>query len=214
MRKRTTNDEGNDVPVRFQYFVEVARRYGIDGLLIPSELERFANGLDPVQICDLAKVYESVRRRGDQFEISRWIDSCSPGDRREGLAARAFRLFVLFDELARRQMSPSASGEVQYIPEPRRKLEWSKLPREFHYLVSAAEQYGVYESDDSRLKLSESITDAAVQRLRTLASRVRGRGDYKKLGAWWRTFPITKHREASLLYFLFGVMDQLDLKFD
>jgi hypothetical protein len=90
----------------------------------------------------------------------------------------------------------------------------AELPSELHYLIEPAMKYGRYQFDDDVDEFLRTVREDELIELEEIASRVRADGDYDKVKEWLHAYRITEFEEASRLYFLFGVLDAADLKFD
>jgi hypothetical protein len=90
----------------------------------------------------------------------------------------------------------------------------SKLPTELAYLAEPAMRYGVYHFDNEMDTFLSSASKVAMEELATLAERVRLNNHYPRVNAWLNEFRMTQFEEAANLYFMFGLMDMADLRFD
>ena len=90
----------------------------------------------------------------------------------------------------------------------------AELPTELAYLVGPAMRYGVHRFDAQVDEFLSSASEAEMDELARLAERVRLNEHYPKVNEWLRRYKMTEYREAANLYFMFGVMDAADLKFE
>ena len=88
------------------------------------------------------------------------------------------------------------------------------LPADLHYLIEPALRYGRYQFDDEIFDFLDRATEDEMEELATVAKRVLLNDDFPRVNAFLKQYPITGSDEATRLYFLFGVMDYADLRFD
>lgn len=174
-----------------------------------------AEGLGWWQLRALRRLYAKIKANGHNRPLNEWCDDT----RDESNAARTARwgvygLLCLFRQLKTMGIQPFVDGAVG--PEDTRPvvpLDWSKLPPELAYLAGPAEKYGAFQFDDPIVEfLQERMTGSERAELSALSPR--SRDDFEAINRWLDEFPMTKHREAALVYFtghLMGWGEELGL---
>jgi len=204
-----------DGRAEFAYLANVASKYGM--LYLAQDFEQFIAAIDGATLAELAAAYQEIDRRQDSYRLSRWLqhifEERKPDFREKRFAQQLGQLFVLFEQLAEREISPFDSRQVAYI-EPFQKPDWDNVPDELRYLIEPAQKYGGSLSEVEILKTLESGNDADMELLTAVAEKVRLNGHYQLLLDWLKQFPSDKHEEAKILYSLFGVMDHAGLDFE
>lgn len=202
--------------VEFDYLREVAQKYGM--FYSGKDLDEFSAQLTQEQKKELGAAYEEIDKRQDAYRLSRWIHGCKFEDKRPGFHELRFaqqlgQLFVVFDQLAGREMAPFASRRVAFI-EKYQKPVWSNVPDELKYLIDVAQTYAGSLSEADMRSVVDRATDADIEILARTAERVRARGDYPVFLNWLKHWPLDKHEEAKIIYSLFGVLDHAGLRFE
>jgi hypothetical protein len=86
------------------------------------------------------------------------------------------------------------------------------LPQELHYLIQPALTYGVYQFDEDIDRFLKTVSDDDLRTLYELGQTVSENGHYAAVNEFLSQITPWSP-EAANLYFLFGVMDALDVKF-
>lgn len=90
----------------------------------------------------------------------------------------------------------------------------SLLPDDLKYLVAPALEYGVNQFGDDVDSFLVQASDEELKLLEELAGKVLKQNDYARVNKWLDQYPITDYQEAACLYFLFGILDTADFRFD
>ncbi|MDR0521735.1 MAG: hypothetical protein LBH00_07760 [Planctomycetaceae bacterium] len=94
------------------------------------------------------------------------------------------------------------------------KIDTTIVPDELSYLVEPSQKYKDYRFAEQLEWLSQNISKEELESLQIIAEKVRHQKDYVKVNRWLDRFKMTKYPIAADIYFLFGVMDALDIVFD
>ena len=89
-----------------------------------------------------------------------------------------------------------------------------RLPADLHYLIGPALRHGKYQWDDEIFEFLDRASEAEMGELAVVAERVLWNSDYRRVLAFLDEYSIIENYESACLYYLFGVMDYADLKFD
>ncbi len=89
-----------------------------------------------------------------------------------------------------------------------------ELPPELAYLAEPAQRYGIHRFDKDIDLFLARAGDAELSELAAVAERVRLNGDFSKVNTWLDGFEIDQHEEVANLYFLFGLLEAADIKFE
>ncbi|MBX9681477.1 MAG: hypothetical protein K2X38_22200 [Gemmataceae bacterium] len=87
------------------------------------------------------------------------------------------------------------------------------LPEELHFLIEPALKYGFHRSDSEREKKKKRLTENDLEILAATAERYRLAAPHGEVDDFFDRYSIGKFPEAAKLYWLFGLMDELGLKF-
>lgn len=194
------------IPDRFKYLNETARKYCIDVVQLEDpkgesfDRNQYLDTLSPRDIAQIAGAFSEIERRNDSKELSRWIQD-DPD--RDPTRRQIFLLFVLFEALAQRGIEPFTSRAVQ-IQSESPKFDWSKLPAALDFLAKPAEKYGRYQFQADVDKLFEGISSEELIYLKHLAKVC---SENKKAISDFLVLPMTKHPESAYVYFLLIVLD-------
>jgi hypothetical protein len=191
----------------FEYLAATAAKYGVEDVLVRDQCEALVDSYTRNDLADLAAVYREIERREDNLPLAEWVKDKSE-DGLQSERRRAYLLFPIFYVLGRRGIAPFSSRRVQLtgVPKP---LDWSKLPQELRYLAEPARKFGVYQFHDDIVEFLEGITETELTELRKVNNRIKQ--DHQKIKDWLDCHRITEHREAQLIYFMFGVLDSVEL---
>jgi hypothetical protein len=197
-----------DIPPHLTYIVSIAEKYGVDEAQEEGFLRKRVDEFQIEDFAALANLYNEIRLRGDVERLSAWFYAIDT-DRCSATWRTIFILFLLFDNLEARGIVPFSSGEVHLSELRQDRLDWSKLPAELSYLADPAARYGIYQSDDEVEQFCDVAEPSEIKDLARLAERIRNDSD--AIEAWMDRNPMTKNREAALVYFMQGVIDRLGL---
>jgi hypothetical protein len=191
----------------FDYLAATAAKYGVEDVLLRHQCEALVDSYTRNDLADLAAAYREIERREDNLPLAEWVKERSE-DGLQSERRKVYLLFPIFFVLGQRGIAPFSSGRVQLtrVPKP---LDWSKLPAELQYLAKPAEKYGRYQFHDEIVKFLRILTDEQFAEL--VAVKKRAGRDGAKIDAFLKEFRMTEHREAELVYFMFGVIDCLRL---
>jgi hypothetical protein len=106
-------------------------------------------------------------------------------------------------------MTSSSSDHESTAPGPG---GLTALPPELHYLIEPALKYGIYQFDDDIYRFMQSASEDDVRTLHELGRTVRENGHYDRVLGFLDRFD-SWPAEVAKLYFLFGVMDAIDVSF-
>jgi len=87
------------------------------------------------------------------------------------------------------------------------------LPEHLDYLGFAALRHKL-DTEDDVFGFLERVKKSELEELAKLADRVLMRNDYPEVISFLNEYPLDKFRECAWLYFLFGLLDYADMKFD
>jgi len=92
------------------------------------------------------------------------------------------------------------------------------LPEDLQFLIEPAIRFAAGISSDEEIWCFLRDADkSALDELAGLAERVRLEGAYPRLMKWWQSIPLERSNGAlhdREIYFLFGLMDASDMKFE
>ena len=194
------SDPFDGMPARFDYIRDVALRYVRQGRNHDEDdWRRSLDKLSPVQLREIAEVYDRLTVPDEKDALLKWIHEVGPGirnvwrrwqDQRDevedrGLPPppeppqepRAESLFELFDALADLGRAPFTSRRVQYEPAA---PDWTRLPDRLQYLVGPATLWGTYQFDEQLDELKLKIRPHELAQLRALARHLRETGDWAR----------------------------------
>jgi hypothetical protein len=86
------------------------------------------------------------------------------------------------------------------------------LPQDLHYLIQPALTYGAYQFDEDIYRFMQAAADDEIRMLHDLGQTIREHGHYAAINKFLDRFD-SWPPEVAKLYFLFGVLDALDVKF-
>ncbi|HEX8913099.1 MAG TPA: hypothetical protein VF796_12135 [Humisphaera sp.] len=208
-------------PPEFAYLEQVLDRYTYWARDNPDYAGR-AKVLTPAELAELATAYEEIDRRGDVAALSAWSrredaalsEQCEafhtesdarvargepplPSDQFPPVEP-AFRLFLMFDALARRRVPPFDSRRVAYVEAPR-VPDWSKLPPPLAWLREPVLRYVDYYARSFREP--RRVPPDLRPELTRLAERLTWTGEWKLALKWLAEAPVDpEHRaEAELV---------------
>jgi hypothetical protein len=81
-----------------------------------------------------------------------------------------------------------------------KNLDWGKLPPHLAYLAAPAAKYGAYQFEDKIYNFLRKMSANEKQELIELLDRTTK--DEAEINAFLDKYPMTKHLEARLVYFL------------
>ena len=203
-------------PINFEYLRIVAGKYG-NFYGVP-EFESFVANMTAEQLQELRTAYEAIRSRDDSFRISRWTDECFERQKEIPKLERDFarqvgQLLVLFRYLARAGTAPFSSEEVGHI-EILKKPNWQNLPEELQYLIDVAEVYGIHQSESDIWEFLDNAPPNDMEVLASTAERVRLTNHSEIFYEWMKKFPLHKHPESAMIYWLFALLAHAGLEFE
>jgi hypothetical protein len=163
--------------------------------------------LTETERAELVACYERIRLSGHARELAAWVSAfwTSPAQPPD-LAQRIFDLFGIFELLGKRDAPPFNTWSVQFI-EPLPPLDWSKLPTKLHYLIKAAEKFGVYNSNDAAARAAARLTSRERAQLQRLSERLRRPEDLQLMEEWQRRHSDLDHKEAECVAYLLQIME-------
>lgn len=83
----------------------------------------------------------------------------------------------------------------------------ANLPPELHYLIDAAQKYGIYETDDDRMGFLERAELTEMDELSRVAERYRREKHADLVSDFFDDCPITEFPESAKLHSLLAIMD-------
>ncbi len=199
--------EDTAFPPQFSYLVPVLERYRKGLTPMVAQFDQFARGLTPADKATLAEAYLEIARREDSAAISDWLNTA---DRDARLKSELVCLLRLFERLGERKEPPFISGQVRHIIPSAPPPDWSKVPEFGQFLVPLARELNV-QTDCDFDRAIDGLTPAGRRDLEAAAARCWNEDTYRKLDPWFRGLHTAA--EKARIYFLFGLMDDLDLKF-
>ena len=194
------------LPPELHYIIPLAEKHGSDApvAIFDPRLGRhvqYAETLSTNAIDALRNLYVEIRTKGHGPLINQWhhhqseTGTCPPET-----TWPVYGLLCLFAQLGDLGVSPFDDGAVRPTEPPQPELDWNKLPAPLRYLAGWAEVYGAYQFDQPILDFLHSrMTPEERAELRTL--RQRYTDDAAAIDRWLDEYPMTKHREAALVYF-------------
>lgn len=90
----------------------------------------------------------------------------------------------------------------------------TKLPDELQYLIEPAMKYGVFQSHDDIVRFFQTVTDTDREMLSSVADKIRVNGHLDSIEGFLDQYEMTQYPESAKLYFLFGILDEMGLKFE
>lgn len=158
--------------LRVAYFDEVLRRHVRPGESITEE-----------ELPELARVYQEICQREDNFAILDWLDDASKAEEQPVRDAAWYieGLLFLFHDLADLGVIPF-SERVIIAEKQEPPLDWSTLPSELAYLAEAVEKYAGLHSEMAILEWLDQSNEEDIEELRELAQRMLR--DEQKISEW------------------------------
>ncbi len=89
--------------------------------------------------------------------------------------------------------------------------KWDILPDELEYLQAPAERYGCHQVHEEILEFIQSITPKITEELEYVARDIATRQHESLIMSWLDQYPLDQFEESALVYFLLGILDELDL---
>ena len=198
------------LPDELRYLRRPAVKFGFHFLV--EDYDEVIRRLSPNALRELAEVSERIRRNGHQRAISQWIAECYDPEDPVGYDGAVTSMLFLLDELGERGMSPFHRGMPFFVEiEDTEPLDWTKLPEELSYLIEPAEKYGVYQCSAEMGEFFENMTPEEEEELVRAYERIAVADHKQMIHEWLDGYPNTEHREASLVFWLLGVMDAMRL---
>jgi hypothetical protein len=196
------SSDWTEVPAEFFYLQNAARKFGVHNGFVDRYNEMLDN-LSTKEIEELAAVYEEIERRRHSVNLSNWIEKS--GTRVAGAARSVFDLFLVFDLLGERNIAPFNARTIVYEP-TEAPFDWSNLPTHLSYLIEPAQEFGVYQFEDSINRFVQKISHSHRRQLNEIQRRIRSQGHVDDIYCWLDRYPIREHREARLVAYLIEVL--------
>lgn len=192
----------------FDYLKHAATKFG--RFYLVRDFESFVDTITEDQLGELRAVHSLIEAKQDSAPISRWIDDSFARrgkipKRDSDFSAQVGQMFRLFDYLGRRGIQPFSSGTVAYLETPRTP-NWKNLPLEMHYLIQAAEKYGVYSSEMEILDFLERAGPENLETLARVAEIIRLNNHWIAIDQWIIDHPMDTHEESAMVYWLQAVL--------
>jgi|ERR1043166_2282024 hypothetical protein len=200
----------------FLYIRDAAERYG--NFWVAAELHRFVQEATPAQLRELEEAYNAIRHAEDSGPISEWIDRCWQNraeipHKEFEFSQRLGQLLVLFRVLGENRISPFSSFEVCHM-EPHQEPNWSNLPQALAYLQEPAEKYGVFSTESDVIQFLGQATPYDFDALARVAEQVQLNDHNALVTEWLNRFPMDEHKEASLVAWLFAMLDHAGMQWE
>ncbi len=85
------------------------------------------------------------------------------------------------------------------------ELDWSKLPPNLAFLAEPAGKYGGFQFGDKIYGFLNRMSETERAELTALVVKWK-KPESEELARWLDMYPMTEHREACLVYFLFHLV--------
>lgn len=190
-----------------------AERLDTRRLYFRDSFQRKASELSESTIDELGRFYCDALASGSLGVLNRWLVENRRSDSFREQETEIRNLVLLFEELGKRGWQPFSAQSIRHSALAPSVLNWSKLPQEFRFLgevAEAVEGYSYVSSPEMQERLKELVTDEQRRLLSQAAVRVRDLG-YKRIDSWRKLMGVPYHREAALIFDVFGIMDALGL---
>lgn len=159
------------------YLIEASERLAPDKTQVDREMEAWMDGLAPAELAELAQLYRRADAAGHMTAATGVFRADPPADQRR--KHRLFLLFVLFDELGKRGLTPFDSFRVGYRAVPERVVDWSELPEDLRWVIAPAEKYGSLQFESRILDCIDAMDES--ERAEVRAFRMRFEADHPRL---------------------------------
>ncbi len=206
-----------DFPEEFRYLIpamEVFYKPTVHYRLDPWKL------LTDDKIAILAEACKQLAERGDGYLLSKWkkheaekldVSQYARDQWLRNVGMLIASLMGNFTSLAKNGVRPFAD-HPNVFDDPDFKLDWSKVPEEFSYLIAPAEKYGEIQFDDQIEEFLKNVTSEQRSELAIVANQIKSKDDYKRIGQWLvQTGHV--HAEVSRISWMINLLLQLNLPF-
>jgi hypothetical protein len=203
------------LPDRLSYLIPLLTNYG--DLFVGQEMKARVAQMTEDERREIADTLRLIDERGDWRVIDELFLSGNNVRPTPTIVRQILCLLSVFDHMIKSGLIPGfmrTAGERIEATRPPVIFDWSIVPSELRYLAPFADRYGRFQFDDSVDECIQNMTSEEFSELEKLAAHVRARGDFGKVNAWLDEYDMVKHPEANRMYFLFGVLDAMNLRFD
>lgn len=189
------------VATEWSDLIEMIPRVDITVMRLPDERVPVIDREETERLDEWRQVYERVESRNDWKRLFCWTQDFGAPDKPE--RTQCFLMLILFREFSRRGISPFTKYDDYFMEDPP-PLDWSKLPSNLSFLISAAERYGEIQFPADVEKCLENITPPVRQEFDLLIAEIERRPG--AIDGFLNKYKMTQHPEAARVYFLWCLL--------